>query len=91
MKRNLTALRLALLFAAAWLLGPMPAAAQTYRPVDGFPEETNRQIESFLNSTLPVKERKVAVFDCDGTLLGQVPYYLSDEAKIGRASCRERV
>ena len=55
MKRNLTALRLALLFAAAWLLGPMPAAAQTYRPVDGFPEETNRQIESFLNSTLPVK------------------------------------
>ncbi len=80
MKRNLIALRLTMLIAALWLLGQSSAGAQTYRPIDGFPEETNRRIESFLNSTLTVKERKVAVFDCDGTLLGQVPYYLSDEA-----------
>ena len=27
-----------------------------------------------------MKERKVAVFDCDGTLIGQVPHYLSEES-----------
>jgi phosphoserine phosphatase len=27
-----------------------------------------------------MQERKVAVFDCDGTTFGQVPYYLADEA-----------
>lgn len=27
-----------------------------------------------------MQERKVAVFDCDGTLFGQVPHYLADEA-----------
>lgn len=27
-----------------------------------------------------MKSRKVAVFDCDGTLIGQRPYYLNDEA-----------
>lgn len=56
------------------------ARAQTFRPVDGFSAETNRRIEAFLNSTLTMKERKVAAFDCDGTLLGQVPYYLSEES-----------
>lgn len=54
--------------------------AQTYRPIAGFSAETNRKLESFLNSTRTMKERKVAVFDCDGTLLGQTPYYLADEA-----------
>lgn len=32
-----------------------------------------------------MKERKVAIFDCDGTLFGQVPYYLADEALFGFA------
>jgi phosphoserine phosphatase len=40
----------------------------------------NDQLESFLNSTLAMKERKVSVFDCDGTTFGQVPHYLADEA-----------
>lgn len=46
----------------------------------GWPKEANDRIESFLNSTITMKERKVAIFDCDGTLFGQVPYYLADEA-----------
>ena len=54
--------------------------AQTYRPIAGFSAETNRKLESFLNSTRTMKERKVAVFDCDGTLIGQVPHYLSEES-----------
>lgn len=54
--------------------------AQTYRPVTGWPDSINKKIESYLNSTLIIKERKVAVFDCDGTLFGQAPHYLADEA-----------
>ncbi|MDP4239505.1 MAG: haloacid dehalogenase-like hydrolase [Bacteroidota bacterium] len=54
--------------------------AQTYRYIKGWPKEVNDKLESFLNSTLPTKERKVAVFDGDGTTFGQVPYYLADEA-----------
>jgi phosphoserine phosphatase len=56
------------------------AGAQNYRPVKNWPGEINNKLESFLNSTIIIKERKVAVFDCDGTLLGQVPHYLADEA-----------
>lgn len=52
----------------------------TYKPIKGFSEETNDQLEAFFDSTVPMKTRKVAVFDCDGTLFGQVPYYLADEA-----------
>lgn len=54
--------------------------AQVYRPVSGWPQEVNHRIENFLNSTIVIQERKVAVFDCDGTLFGQVPHYLADEA-----------
>lgn len=54
--------------------------AQTYRPIKGWSQEINDRLESFLNSTIPMKERKVAVFDGDGTTFGQVPYYLADEA-----------
>lgn len=54
--------------------------AQTYRPIHRWSDQVNQKLEHFLNSTLIIKERKVAVFDCDGTLLGQVPYYLADEA-----------
>lgn len=54
--------------------------AQTYQPVSGWADPVNKKLESFLNSTTIIKERKVAVFDCDGTLFGQAPYYLADEA-----------
>lgn len=51
-----------------------------YRTIDGWPEETNDRIEAFLDSTISISDRKVAVFDGDGTTFGQVPYYLADEA-----------
>ena len=54
--------------------------AQQYRPIATWPDETNACIEEFLNTTLTVTDRKVAVFDCDGTVFGQAPYYLADEA-----------
>lgn len=55
-------------------------AAQTFRTIKNWSQEVNDEIESFLNSTITIEERKVAVFDCDGTLFGQVPHYLADEA-----------
>ena len=38
------------------------------------------ELKAFLNTTLTMNNRKVAVFDGDGTVIGQVPYYLADEA-----------
>jgi phosphoserine phosphatase len=41
--------------------------------------EANRRLEPFLRRTENEPGRKVAVFDGDGTVLGQVPHYLADE------------
>ncbi|MGL5684026.1 MAG: HAD family hydrolase [Marinifilaceae bacterium] len=54
--------------------------AQTYRKIEGWDNQTNKKIERFLNGTKDLNERKVAVFDGDGTVFGQVPHYLADEA-----------
>jgi phosphoserine phosphatase len=54
--------------------------SQTYRKISGWSDEINNRIENFLNTTITMKTRKVAVFDGDGTVIGQVPYYLADEA-----------
>lgn len=71
-----------LLATAAMVIASLTLSAQTYeyKPIKGFQDKTNAQIEAFLESTVPMKTRKVAVFDCDGTLFGQAPYYLADEA-----------
>lgn len=54
--------------------------AQKYNYIKGWSKEANTKIEKFLDSVKNYKDRKVAVFDCDGTVFGQVPYYLADEA-----------
>jgi len=70
------------ILSVALLAGSLCGAAQSYefKPVKGFQDMTNDRLEAFLESTVPMKTRKVAVFDCDGTLFGQAPYYLADEA-----------
>ncbi len=70
---------LLLLFLTLSLLG-QSIQAQSYRPIHGWSDEINSRLEGFLNSTIITQERKVAVFDCDGTTFGQVPHYLADEA-----------
>lgn len=55
-------------------------SAQEFHKISGWSDNINNQIETFLEGSRIIKERKVAVFDCDGTLLGQSPYYLADEA-----------
>lgn len=57
-----------------------------YRNIDGFSQNANKRIETFLKETRKISGRKVAVFDIDGTLLGQVPYYLADEALYAYAT-----
>jgi phosphoserine phosphatase len=52
----------------------------TYKPILGFSPQANRQLEKFLAKTKNEKGRKIAVFDGDGTVLGQTPHYLADEA-----------
>ena len=65
-------------------------SAQTYRPISTWPAETNERIEEFLQTTLTITDRKVAVFDCDGTVFGQAPYYLADEALYAYAQANYR-
>ncbi len=72
--------RFLLLLSLSLSLFALSLHAQTYRPIRGWSEKINERLESFLNSTIITKERKVAVFDCDGTTFGQVPHYLADEA-----------
>lgn len=71
-------LSIILLLLALFLLQNLQS--QTFRSVKGWSKEVNNQLNGFLNSTLPMKERKVAVFDCDGTTFEQVSHYLADEA-----------
>ena len=74
MKRLLTIV----LLTSAGLLTALNA--QTYRHISGWSQEINAHIEGFLNTTITMNVRKVAVFDSDGTTFGQVPHYLADEA-----------
>lgn len=65
-----------------WFIFLVPSFlfSQNYRKIYGFSDDVNQRLEAFLNSTLTKSDRKVAVFDCDGTLLGQAPFYLAEEA-----------
>lgn len=72
-------------FIALQLLLFSAVQSQVFRPIYGWSDSVNVQLEAFLNSTITMQQRKVAVFDCDGTLFGQVPYYLADEALYGYA------
>ncbi len=54
-------------------------------PIEGFSEEANLQLDRFLQETKNESGRKIAVFDGDGTVLGQTPHYLADEAMYNYA------
>ena len=71
---------LLLIIVIAALFGINSVSAQTYQYINDFPEKVNAKLKSFFNESQKIKARKIAVFDCDGTLLSQVPYYLADEA-----------
>ncbi|MBN2007790.1 haloacid dehalogenase-like hydrolase [candidate division KSB1 bacterium] len=50
-----------------------------FKSVAGFTDEANAQLYAFFQSARDDSGRKIAVFDGDGTVLGQAPHYLADE------------
>ena len=77
-KKNLTS---SIILVMMLLITPC-VSAQTYRQIKGWSKEVNDRLEDFLNSTITMKIRKVAVFDGDGTVMGQVPHYLARHSII---------
>lgn len=87
MKNNYQRSHFSVIILALLTIFSIQISAQSYsfKPIKGFADATNAKLETFLNSTVTMQIRKVAVFDCDGTLLGQAPYYLCDEAIMSLA------
>ncbi len=50
-----------------------------YYEISGFSDQANAQLQAFLIEAEDATGRKIAVFDGDGTVLGQTPHYLADE------------
>ena len=55
-------------------------AIPTYQNIPGISIQNNQLIKHTLEKYENYQGRKVATFDADGTVIGQVPYYLADEA-----------
>jgi phosphoserine phosphatase len=61
------------------------SCAPIYAEIKGFSEGTNKALQEFLERHEETEGRKVAVFDFDGTLMGQVPFYAADELFISQS------
>lgn len=56
-----------------------------FAQIKGLSEVTNKALAEFFERHEETGGRKVAVFDFDGTLMGQVPYYAADELFISQS------
>ncbi|MFA8449585.1 MAG: HAD family hydrolase [Bacteroidales bacterium] len=68
-----------LLISATFLLFINYGFAQTYNHIVGWSKKMNNEIYQFLETTKLTSTPKIAVFDFDGTIFGQTPYYIADE------------
>lgn len=50
-----------------------------WQDIPGFSKAANQKLQNFFQKYKNYQGRKVAAFDGDGTVLGQVPHYLADE------------
>jgi len=64
-----------LIFTAFYCSG----SSYTFYCIPDFSKKTNETLKQFLIQNQKYNKRKVAVFDGDGTVMGQVPHYLADE------------
>ncbi|AIT09597.1 hypothetical protein LO80_06230 [Candidatus Francisella endociliophora] len=55
-------------------------AVPLYQNIPGISNQDNQRIKQTLEKYENYQGRKVATFDADGTVIGQVPYYLADVA-----------
>lgn len=76
MRIPVTLLSLALLFACR---------PRAFEGISGFKAESNKQLVGLFERYRDYTGRKIAVFDGDGTVLGQVPHYLADECMYEHA------
>ncbi len=76
---SLVVMLMGLLWCQASGEGLLLLGAVTFVPIRGFSPEVNRRLSAFFAETAQESGRKVAVFDGDGTVFGQVPHYLADE------------
>lgn len=60
-----------------------------YKNIEGWDAAQNKFVREFLYDTRALPGRRVAVLDIDGTMIGQVPYYLADEAMLSYAAENE--
>ncbi len=78
--------QLSLLFMLLFIVGFLTSCIEKnskgdeFVPIAGFSDEVNNQLNDFFKNTKNETGRKIAVFDGDGTVLGQTPHYLADEA-----------
>ncbi len=77
--RNNLLLCAGILLLSATMIQVSCGPSAVFEPVRGFSDRTNRELERFLEKTAAGTGRKVAVFDGDGTVIGQAPHYLADE------------
>lgn len=61
------------------------SCAPIYVEIREFSEGTNKALKEFFEQHEETEGRKVAVFDFDGTLMGQVPFFAADELFISQS------
>jgi phosphoserine phosphatase len=88
MKAIRSTFKLIVVFLFVSLLANCAHGPKGFSPIKGFSEQANSQLEAFLEKTKTETGRKVAVFDGDGTVLGQTPHYLADECMYSYAKTK---
>ena len=78
-------MRKSIAIAAGFFLAVLTCCRPGFSPIPEFQDSTNQALKEFFDRTASEKGRKVAVFDGDGTVLGQVPHYLADECLYAEA------
>ena len=72
LKQHSLKLSIVLLFIIALSLNFCSGSSGLYfKPINGFTDQTNNMLEGFFEKYQNYKGRKVAVFDGDGTVMGQ--------------------
>ncbi len=61
------------------LLASCGGQSYMFERIPGFSDATNSALEKFFRDTRNERGRRIAVFDGDGTIIGQAPHYLADE------------
>lgn len=79
-KINMNPLVLIFLFISLLFVGCNDKTeTKSFQYIPDFTDEVNVKLSKFFQETENYSGRKIAVFDGDGTVLGQTPHYLADE------------